>query len=82
MLTDARGSQSRFLPRMANKEMFGFVCRKMKIQEDTFYTTRQRERDQFHPATVNGQKKKKENAIIYYPFSVYVIIRLECNYSL
>ena len=70
MLTDARGSQSRFLPRMANKEMFGFVCRKIKIQEDTFYTTRQRERDQFHPATVNGQKKERERHHLLPVFSV------------
>ena len=59
MLTDAKGSQSRFLPRMANKEMFDFVCRKIKIQADTFYTARRRGLDQFQPATANGQNGKK-----------------------
>ena len=49
---------------VARKEMFDFDSRKMKIQEDTFYTARQREWDRFRPATANEQKKK-ENAIIY-----------------
>ena len=57
-LTDVMGSQSRFLPCMATKEMFDFVCREIKIQADTFYTTRRRELDQCQPATANWQNGK------------------------
>ena len=54
---------------MARKEMFDFACRRMKIQEDTFYTTRQREWDRFRSATVNGQKKKERERKFLVPVS-------------
>ena len=59
MLADATGSQSRFLLRIVHKVMFHFVYRQLKIQEDTFYTTIEREWDQLQPATANGHAKKK-----------------------
>lgn len=80
MLAVARGSQSRFLPHMVRRQMFDFVCRKMKIQEDTFYTTKQRDWDQFRRATANEQKKK-DNANLWYQFRMCFIIRFQYNYS-
>ena len=74
MLTDARGSQNRFLLRMANKEMFDFVCRKIKIQADTFYRTRRRGLHQSQPVTVNEQNGKRPHKPKVPVFSTYVCI--------
>ena len=74
MRTDARGSQNRFLLRMANKEMFDFVCRKIKIQADTFYRTRRRGLHQSQPVTVNEQNGKRPHKPKVPVFSTYVCI--------
>ena len=74
MLTDARGSQNRFLLRMANKEMFDFVGRKIKIQADTFYRTRRRGLHQSQPVTANEQNGKRPHKPKVPVFSTYVCI--------